>query len=72
MIMKNNTDVLLKGTKFTPEGGRERTFSFTVMMVTGGSSLSSDGAGDRELDTIGELTSNLQKQQYNKINWDVS
>lgn len=24
----------------------------------------SDGAGDRELETIGELTSNLQKQLY--------
>ena len=36
------------------------------MIVTGGSSLPSDGAGDRELDTIGELTSNLQKQ-LNKI-----
>ena len=48
----------------TPYRGRRRTFSFIVMMVTGGSRLSSDGTGDRELDTIGELTSNLEKQFY--------
>ena len=37
------------------------TFSFPSVIVTGGSSFPSDRAGDREVDTIGELTSNLVK-----------
>ena len=64
--MRNNTwsSILwLNTTKFTV--GRRRTLSFIAMIVMGGSSLPSDGTGDRELDTIGELTSNLQKQLNN-------
>lgn len=66
MPTRNNTwsSVLwINTTKFTV--GRRRTLSFIAMIVMGGSSLPSDGTGDRELDTIGELTSNLQKQLYN-------
>ena len=39
---------------------RKTTFLFLIVMVTGGSSFPSEGTGDKELDTIGELTSNLQ------------